>query len=172
MRKRLIVIEICILAAITRCTADPIPYPSYPSYPSCPSYSYAPSESYDPSDLPDPSSLSETSIASEAETEKKGPEIVSGNMYEITANNFIEGLSHDFSPEEIEVWKEAIENDGFSKKYSHMGECRYMIHLYDTKGVEVEEYFLDDNGRLYDLEGMYVANNAVDEMLGEIVKTE
>ena len=154
MRKRLIVLSLCVLVVITGCTADPIPYPSYPSYPSCPSYSYAPSESYDPSDLPDPSSLSETSIASEAETEKKGPEIVSGNMYE------------------IEVWKEAIENDGFSKKYSHMGECRYMIHLYDTKGVEVEEYFLDDNGRLYDLEGMYVANNAVDEMLGEIVKTE
>lgn len=172
MRKRLIVIELCILAAITGCTADPIPYPSYPSYPSCPSYSYAPSESYDPSDLPDPSSLSEIPISSEAETEEKELEIVSGNMYEITANNFVEGLSHDFSPEEIEVWKEAIENDGFSKKYSHMGECRYMIHLYDTNGVEVKEYLLDDNSRLYDLEGMYVANDAVDEMLGEIVKTE
>lgn len=166
MRKRLIVIAICVLVVATGCTANSIPDSPESTV------STVSSVLPDLSGLSDPSSLSEIPIISEAETEEKGLEIVSGNMYEITANNFVEGLSHDFSPEEIEVWKEAIENDGFSKKYSHMGECRYMIHLYDTNGVEVKEYLLDDNSRLYDLEGMYVANNAVDEMLGEIVKTE
>ena len=78
--------------------------------------------------------------------------IASGIMYEVTENNFVKGLDHDFTPEELKVWNEVYQDGSVQEEQGYLldGEQKYMIHLYDADGNEVLEYVLDSRGQLYD----------------------
>lgn len=99
--------------------------------------------------------------------------IASGTMYEVTENNFVKGLDHDFTPEELKVWNEVYQNGYIQEDRSYLldGDQRYMIHLYDADGNEVLEYVLDSNGQLYDgkKNGQAVRNKIIKNMLKEII---
>lgn len=99
--------------------------------------------------------------------------LVSGSIYEITENNFIEGLSHDFSPEELEIWNEVSQNNSIQEEQGRLldGTQKYMINLYDSGGNEALEYMLDRNGQLYDgkQNGQAVSCFEITEMLERII---
>lgn len=99
--------------------------------------------------------------------------IASGTMYEVTENNFVKGLDHDFTPEELKIWNEVYQNGYIQEDQSYLldGDQKYMIHLYDADGNEALEYVLDSRGQLYDgkKNGQAVRNETIKNMLEEII---
>lgn len=65
--------------------------------------------------------------------------IASGSVYEITENNFVKGLDHDFIPEELEIWNEVFQDGSVQEEQGYLldGAQKYMIYLYDADGNEV-----------------------------------
>lgn len=59
--------------------------------------------------------------------------IASGIMYEVTENNFVKGLDHDFTPEELEIWNEVYQDESVQEEQGYLldGAQKYMIHLYE-----------------------------------------
>lgn len=99
--------------------------------------------------------------------------IASGTMYEVTENNFVKGLDHDFTPEELKVWNEVYQDGPVQEEQGYLldGDQKYMIHLYDADGNEALEYVLDSRGQLYDgkKNGQAVRNETIKNMLEEII---
>lgn len=99
--------------------------------------------------------------------------IASGSVYETTENNFVKGLDHDFTPEELEIWNEVYQDGSVQEEQGYLldGAQKYMIHLYDADGNEVLEYVLDSNGRLYDgkKDGHAIPNEKISNMLEQII---
>lgn len=99
--------------------------------------------------------------------------IESGNIYEITENNFVDGLDHTFTEDEIAVWDEVYAKGSFKEGEDYITEedIKYMINLYDSNENEVGEYILDKNGQLYDgnREGRSVYNQKIMELLHNII---
>lgn len=94
-------------------------------------------------------------------------------MYEVTENNFVKGLDHDFTPEELKVWNEVYQNGYIQEDQSYLldGDQKYMIHLYDADGNEALEYVLDSNGQLYDgkKDGHAIQNEKISNMFEQII---
>ena len=99
--------------------------------------------------------------------------IASGIMYEVTENNFVKGLDHDFTPEELKVWNEVYQDESVQEEQGYLldGTQKYMIHLYDADGNEVLEYVLDSRGQLYDgkKDGHAIQNEKISNMLEQII---
>lgn len=99
--------------------------------------------------------------------------IASGTMYEVTENNFVKGLDHDFTPEELKVWNEVYQDGPVQEEQGYLldGAQKYMIHLYDVDGNEVLEYVLDSRGQLYDgkKDGHAIQNEKISNMLEQII---
>lgn len=97
--------------------------------------------------------------------------IVSGNMYEITENNFVSGLEHAFTKEELEVWNREYRNVQDGAGTVREDEIKYMIFLYDAHGNQVCNYIMDKGDALYDgdLEGLRVHDAAIEKMLRTII---
>lgn len=99
--------------------------------------------------------------------------IASGTMYEVTENNFVKGLDHDFTPEELKVWNEVYQDGPVQEEQGYLlnGDQKYIIHLYDADGNEALEYVLDSRGQLYDgkKNGQAVRNETIKNMLEEII---
>lgn len=99
--------------------------------------------------------------------------IASGSMYEITENNFVKGLDHDFTPEELEIWNEVYQDGSVQEDQGYLldGAQKYMINLYNADGNEVLEYVIDSNGQLYNgkKNGQAVRNETIKNMLEEII---
>lgn len=99
--------------------------------------------------------------------------IASGTMYEVTENNFVKGLDHDFTPEELKVWNEVYQDGSVQEEQGYLldGDQKYIIHLYDADGNEALEYVLDGNGQLYDgkKDGHAIQNEKISNMLEQII---
>ena len=115
------------------------------------------------------------SKGSEKQTEQTvtNQPIAFGSVYEITENNFVKGLDHDFTQEELEIWNEVYQDGSVQEEQGYLldGAQKYMIHLYDADGNEVLEYVLDGNGQLYDgkKNGQAVRNETIKNMLEKII---
>lgn len=112
-------------------------------------------------------------LEKQAEQNVTNQPIASGSVYEITENNFVKGLDHDFTPEELEIWNEVYQDGSVQEEQAYLldGAQKYMIHLYDADGNEVLEYVLDSNGRLYDgkKDGHAIQNEKISNMLEQII---
>lgn len=64
-------------------------------------------------------------------------------MYEITENNFISGLEHAFTKEELEIWNQKCRNIEAGTGTVSEDEIKYMIYLYDAHGKQVCSYLMD-----------------------------
>lgn len=97
--------------------------------------------------------------------------IVSGNMYEITENNFISGLEHAFTKEELEIWNQKHRNIEAGTGTVSEDEIKYMIYLYDAHEKQVCSYLMDKGDALYDgeQEGLRVHDAALERMLRDII---
>lgn len=99
--------------------------------------------------------------------------IASGSVYEITENNFVKGLDHDFTPEELEIWNEVFQDGSVQEEQGYLldGAQKYMIYLYDADGNEVLEYVMDSRGQLYDgkKDGHAIQNKKILNMLEQII---
>lgn len=99
--------------------------------------------------------------------------IASGIMYEVTENNFVKGLDHDFTPEELKVWNEVYQDGPVQEEQGYLldGDQKYIIHLYDADGNEALEYVLDSRGQLYDgkKDGHAIQNEKISNMLEQII---
>lgn len=115
------------------------------------------------------------SKGSEKQTEQTvtNQPIASGIMYEVTENNFVKDLDHDFTPEELKVWNEVYQDGSVQEEQGYLldGAQKYMIHLYDADGNEVLEYVLDSRGQLYDgkKDGHAIQNEKISNMLEQII---
>ena len=78
------------------------------------------------------------SKGSEKQTEQTvtNQPIAFGSVYEITENNFVKGLDHDFTQEELEIWNEVYQDGSVQEEQGYLldGAQKYMIHLYDADG--------------------------------------
>lgn len=101
--------------------------------------------------------------------------IVSGDIYEVTDNNFMKGFEHIFTSEELEILNEVYQSQDFEvgDSYIYADEIRYMINLYDKKKKEVCEFLVDEEGNLYDGEkkGTSIYNEKVNSMIKQIVES-
>lgn len=99
--------------------------------------------------------------------------IASGNMYEITDNNFTKGLEHEFTDDELKIWNAIYNDNGFEKgeETIEKGNIKYMINLYDSQENEVGEYMADKDGNLYDgkQDGSAVYNQEITELIRDII---
>ena len=99
--------------------------------------------------------------------------IVSGSMYEITENDCIKGLDHEFTSEEMKIWNEVYQNNSVQEEQGYLlnGTQKYMINLYDADENEVLEYMLDGNGQLFDgkQDGQAVSCVEIENMLEQII---
>ena len=99
--------------------------------------------------------------------------IASGNMYEITDNNFTKGLEHEFTEDELKIWNDIYNDNGFEKgeETIEKGNIKYMINLYDSQENEVGEYMADKDGNLYDgkQDGSAVYNQEITELIRDII---
>ena len=99
--------------------------------------------------------------------------IASGNMYEITDNNFTKGLEHEFTDDELKIWNDIYKDNGFDKgeEIIEKENINYMINLYDSQENEVGEYMADKDGNLYDgkQDGSAVYNQEITELIRDII---
>lgn len=99
--------------------------------------------------------------------------VKTGDIYEITENNFIDGMEHAFTNDELEMWNEVYAENGFEEKENFVvkDNIKYMINLYDDKENEVGEYIIDKDGRLYDgnKNGKEIYNQKIIKLLKDIV---
>ena len=111
--------------------------------------------------------------AKDGQTEEKNTMIASGDIYEITENNFVKGMEHTFTEDELKIWNEAYGEGAFEEGEDVIAEddIKYMINLYDEEENEIGEYVLDKNGNLYDgnKEGRVVYNDQIRKLLQKII---
>lgn len=111
--------------------------------------------------------------AKDGQTEEKNTMIASGDIYEITENNFVKGMEHTFTEDELKIWNEAYGEGAFEEGEDVIAEddIKYMINLYDEEENEIGEYVLDKNGNLYDgnKEGRVVYNDQITKLLQKII---
>ena len=100
--------------------------------------------------------------------------IASGNMYEVTENNFVSGLEYEFTSENLKVLNSVIPDDitvldGKLDKNN----IKYMVNLYDSTGKELYEYAVDENLRVYDgnLEGKEITCSGLEGIIRSIIGT-
>lgn len=109
----------------------------------------------------------------QASEKGKNSMIVSGDIYEITENNFVEGMEYKFTEDELKIWNEVYNKDSFEVGEDIITEenIKYMINLYDDEEKEIGEYVLDKNGNLYDgnQEGRVVYNARIAKLLQGII---
>lgn len=76
----------------------------------------------------------ETEAVTETESIKGiGAMIASGTIYEITEDNFVEGLYHNLTQEEIGAWADVLSRGTYTCKEGTITpeESRYMLEFYD-----------------------------------------
>lgn len=99
--------------------------------------------------------------------------IVSGFIQEITENNFVKGIDHDFTPDELQIWNEVYQSSSVQEEQGYIlnGTQKYIINLYDSNENEILEYLLDDNGQLYDgkRDGQAISCDEIIKMLEQII---
>lgn len=98
--------------------------------------------------------------------------ITSGELYEITENNFIDGLQHDFTDEELILWNQVSQDNGFQEKDKTLDDdaIKYMIRLYNKDNKQVGEYMLDADGFLFSSKGKQITNKKIEKLLKNITE--
>ena len=100
--------------------------------------------------------------------------IASGNMYEVTENNFVSGLEYDFTGEDIKILNSVLPDDitVLGDKIDE-NNIKYMINLYDSTGKELYEYAVDGTLRVYDgsLEGREITCSGLEDIIRSVTGT-
>lgn len=103
----------------------------------------------------------DNNVTSEGDTMAlKVSEIAKGNIYEITENNFQEGLDYYFTEEELAeimgmLKDESLEmTEGIPKKE----DIAYVVIFYDAAGMEVLSFTIDRANKIYEGSGYCVKN--------------
>lgn len=100
--------------------------------------------------------------------------IVSGNLYEITENNFIEGIDYDFSETEIEEIKTILKNEEFTltEEIIDENELQYIINFYDADGTEIFSFALDKNKNIFCKDGYQLKDSHLREYICNIIEQQ
>ena len=100
--------------------------------------------------------------------------ITSGELYEITENNFIDGLQHDFTDEELILWNQVFQNYDFQEKDKELDDAtiKYTIRLYNKDNKQVGEYMLDADGFLFNSKGKQITNKKIEKLLKNIISSQ
>lgn len=100
--------------------------------------------------------------------------IVSGNLYEITENNFIEGIDYDFSETEIEEIKTILKNEEFTLTEEIIDEnkLQYIINFYDADGTEIFSFALDKNKNIFCEDGYQLKDSHLREYICNIIEQQ
>lgn len=75
--------------------------------------------------------------------------IASGNMYEITENNFVSGLEYEFTSENLKVLNSVIPADiTILDGEIDKNNIKSIVNLYDSTGKELYDYVVDEDLRV------------------------
>lgn len=100
--------------------------------------------------------------------------IVSGNMYEITENNFVSGFEHSFTADEICTLNDILsERTELLHDKVNEDDIKYMLNLYGDDGSELYEYVIDSDFRIYDgnLGGIEVSCKELESFIEGVVNS-
>jgi len=75
-----------------------------------------------------------------------------GYLYEITENNFIQGLTKNLGQEDIAALQASLEGVRFSEKRVEQVPSKFIVELYSTGGGLVYQFSFDAEGHVYSLE--------------------
>ncbi len=83
-------------------------------------------------------------------TEKMSDVTVSrGEIYELTENNFVKGLDHRFTEEEIGFWNRLLSSVPVTGGRISKKDLKYIIHLYDAEGNELFDFGANTDFSVY-----------------------
>lgn len=97
-----------------------------------------------------------------------------GNIYEITENEFHQGIEYEFSQAELDCFKTVMEQKDYrcSQGLPKKEEIRFIIDLYDQNGSELAALSMDRNGKLYSDDGYLVVSSTLEEMLSGVIESQ
>lgn len=97
--------------------------------------------------------------------------VKAGNLYELTENNFQEGLDYDFTEEELALWQNVVEqlDTAAEQKPAEEIEPGYLIRLYDEDGSEIASFSVGRDGRVYTEDNRRVEDEAIETLLRELL---
>lgn len=85
------------------------------------------------------------------------------NIYEITENQFQEGIDYYFTSEEMELWRNILNNeiDDYSNVDIGDVEIKYIINFYNKDGDELLSFALDEDKNVYTEDGYKFINSEI-----------
>lgn len=88
-----------------------------------------------------------------------------GYLYEITENNFIEGLKKDLGKEDVAALREALSGSIWSAERLSTVPAKYIAELYSRGGGLLYRFTFDENGRVYGLENYELSGSTLNDWL-------
>lgn len=107
----------------------------------------------------------------------KAGQAVSGNLYEVTENNFIQGIDEDFDGENLKDLQEAVKglafDDSMESSIPDDREAKYHILLIDAKGSYILDLMVSEDGSVWCGEGRFQPSDALDNWISvQVEKAE
>ena len=106
--------------------------------------------------------------------EKENTVIEKGRIYEITENNFQEGIYHDFTQEELAIWQKLLDALDYTETEGNNFDkidWRYAISLYDAHGNRIANFVADEDLNIYGKDGNKIENTQVTDLLQRVVES-
>lgn len=97
--------------------------------------------------------------------------VKAGNLYELTENNFQEGLDYDFTEEELALWQNVVEqlDTAAVQEPAEEIEPGYLVRLYDADGREIASFSVGRDGCVYTEDNRRVEDEAIEALLRELL---
>lgn len=97
-----------------------------------------------------------------------------GTLREITDNNFIEGISVDFSDSDIKTFISKLSNVSFSDsfydfEYDQEHILKYVMHFYTNAGGEVYMFYVDSDLNVYAEQGYKLINADLSSWIKDVI---
>ena len=92
-----------------------------------------------------------------------------GYLYEVTANNFIKGLTLDLDREKIDALATALSDASHSEERLPQVKAKYIAELYSRGGGLVYRFSFDEQGHVYGMENYEILNSALADWLAECI---
>ena len=94
-------------------------------------------------------------------------------IYEITENNFQNGLYYRFSETEVSAWQDVIKSGDYTTQAAELTKenTKYIIEMYDSENANIAFLRIDQNLRMYTEDGNMIVCEKLENMLNDIVRT-
>lgn len=96
--------------------------------------------------------------------------IVSGNLYEITENEFQIGIDYDLTEDEVRKILEILEKDDVIKEQPDQAEIKFIMNFYDEEERERMSLGIGSDGAVYTENGEIIRDEGLQKMIGGMIK--